>query len=84
MNANTRNIPVTTLFSENEFSDFKKACANADVKQSAQLRSLAHAWMRRQTNDRRHRRRPEYTGHIQNMPMSVPAFGGKGNFHVRL
>lgn len=84
MNTNTRDIPVTMLLNEAEFSEFKTACSKADVKHSVILRTLSHAWMRRQTHDRRHRRRPEYTGHTQNIPMSVPAKGGKGGFHVRL
>lgn len=82
---NTKNIPVTMLLSEVEFSEFKNACSKADVKHSVILRNLSHAWMRRQqSNDRRHRFRPEYTGRTQNIPMSVPAKGGSTGFHVRL
>ncbi|MFZ6773059.1 hypothetical protein ACO0LB_10135 [Undibacterium sp. SXout7W] len=82
MNTSTRNFPITMLLNEEEFNDFKSTCKQADVKHSAQLRTLSLAWMYRQKNGSRQKRRTEYTGRTQNV--SIPAKGGKGIFHVRL
>lgn len=50
---NPRIIPVKFLLSADEFLEFEKECAAADVKHSPLSRDLALGWMAEQKNSRR-------------------------------
>jgi len=50
---NLRIIPVKTLLGPDEFLEFEKECAEADVKHSPLLRNLALGWMAERKNNRR-------------------------------
>ena len=79
-------ICVKTLLNPDEFVEFDRECAAADVKHSPLLRDLAKSWLAERKATRA-QQQMEWPSPGQNVAMLLPGrpnFGARGQLRMRL